>query len=67
MLSKFLVEHFGGNSAPFAALAVFVAVVGISLWLTPRLAKWIDERRKDVPGFYDGMCEQPTEDGEEKR
>lgn len=67
MLSDFLVRHFGGNTAPFAAIVVFVFVVGVSLWLTPRLAKWIDEKRKDVPGFYDGMHEQPPEDGEGNR
>jgi len=67
MLSDFLVKYFGGKAAPFAAIAVFVLVVGLSLWITPRLAKWIDERRKDVPGFYDSMHEQPPEDGEGKR
>ena len=66
MLSEFLVNHFDGNAAPIAAIAVFVMVVGASLWITPRLAKWIDERRKDVPGFFDGMHEQP-EEGEEER
>ena len=67
MLSDFIVKHFGGNAASFAAIAVFGFVVGVSLWLTPRLAKWIDEKRKDVPGFYDGMHEQPPEDGEGNR
>lgn len=67
MLSGFLETYFGGSLAPFAAIALFVFVVGASLWLTPRLAKWIDERRKDAPGFYDGMHEQPLEDGEGKR
>lgn len=67
MLSGFLETHFGGNLAPFAAIALFLIVVGMSLWLTPRLAKWIDERRKDVSGFYDGMHEQPPEDGEVNR
>lgn len=67
MLSQFLMDHFGGNAAPVAAVAVFVVVVGASLWLTPRLARWIDERRKDVPGFYDGMHEQPPEEGEDNR
>ena len=67
MLSQFLMDHFGGNAAPIAAVAGFVVVVGASLWLTPRLARWIDERRKDVPGFYDGMHEQPPEEGEDNR
>ena len=66
MLSGLLGKHFAGHLAPFAAIALFVFVVGLSLWLTPRLAKWIDERRKEVSGFYDGMHEQPPENGEEK-
>lgn len=66
MLWGFLKENVGQRSAPFVAIALFVAVVGVSLWLTPRLAKWIDKKRKDSPGFYDGMMEQPSKDGEDE-
>ena len=66
MLFGILKNSVGGNFAPFAAIALFVVVVGASLWLTPRLAKWIDERRKDTPGFYDGMMDRPEEDREEE-
>jgi len=66
MLINFLKSHVGQNAMPFVAIALFVAVVGVSLWLTPRLARWIDERRKDSPGFYDGMHEHPPEDGEKE-
>ena len=65
MLFDFLKSTVGENVAPFAAIALFVVVVGASLWLTPRLAKWIDEKRKDTRGFYDGMLEQPLETDEE--
>ena len=66
MLLDILKNNVGRNLAPFVAIALFVMVVGVSLWLTPRLAKWIDERRKDTPGFYDGMRERPMDDGEEE-
>ncbi len=61
MLMDFLKAHVGENVAPFAAIALFVVVVGASLWLTPRLAKWLDGRRKETPGFYDGVLEQQPE------
>lgn len=66
MLIDFLKAHVGQNAAPFAAIVLFVVVVGVSLWLTPRLAKWIDARKKQTPGFYDGMLEHPPEDEEEE-
>lgn len=66
MLFGFLKEYVGENAAPFVAIALFVLVVGVSLWLTPRLARWIDAHRNDTKDFYDGMMEQPPEDSEEK-
>ena len=61
MLFDFLKERVGQNLAPFVAIALFVLVVGASLWLTPKLAKWIDEHRSESKGFYDDMVEQPPE------
>ena len=61
MLFDFLKEYVGQNAAPFVAIALFVLVVGVSLWLTPKLAKWIDEHRSVKKGFYDDMMEQPPE------
>lgn len=66
MLFNFLKDNVGENAAPFVAIALFVLVVGVSLWITPRLAKWIDAHRNDTKGFYDGMMEQPPENTEEK-
>ena len=66
MLVEFLRNNFGRHGAPFAAIIMFIIVVGVSLWLTPRIAAWIDTRRKDVPGFYDGMHEHPPEDGDKE-
>ena len=65
MLFEFLKNNVGQHGAPFVAIIMFVIVVGVSLWFTPRIAAWIDKRRKDIPGFYDGMHEQPPEEGEE--
>ena len=62
MLMDFLKAHVGENAVPFVAVALFVVVVGASLWLTPRLAKWVDQRKKETPGFYDGMLEKPEEE-----
>ena len=65
MLFDFLRSHVGENAAPFVAVVLFVLVVGVSLWLTPRLARWIDNRRKGTPGFYDDVLEhQEGADGE---
>lgn len=66
MLIDFLKDNVGDSMAPFAAIAVFVVVVGVALWLTPRIAKWIDERRKETPGFYEEMHTQPPEDAAEE-
>ena len=66
MLYELLDTRLGQIAAPIAAIALFVLVVGVSLWLTPRLARWIDERRGKARGFYDGMMEKPPEDDERK-
>lgn len=66
MLMDFLKAHVSENAAPFAAIALFVLVVGVSLWLTPRVAKWVDSQRKETPGFYDGMLEQQPEKDEKE-
>ena len=66
MLTDFLKECFGGNLAPFAAIGLFVFIVGVSLWLTPKLAKWIDKHRDANKGFYDDIMEEPPENNENK-
>ena len=65
MLIGFLKSWVGQSAAPFVAIALFVVIVGVSLILTPRIAGWIDTRKKKTPGFYDGMLEQPPESDEE--
>ena len=66
MLTEFLKNNVGDRLAPFVAVAIFVAVVGVALWLTPRVSKWIDKRRMETPDFYHGMHTEPPEDTAEE-
>ena len=61
MLIGILEKYVTEQAAPFVAIALFVLVVGASLWLTPRIARWIDSNRSKEKSFYDGMMEQPPE------
>jgi len=48
---------------------LFLVIVGAALWLTPRLAKWLDEREAANKSYYDGMLTEdpntPKEESEE--
>ncbi len=66
MLLELMKTYVGQTAAPFAAIALFVIVVGAALWLTPRIAGWIDARRNSTPGFYDGMLEEPANEEEKE-
>ena len=66
MLYEWLKNHLGQTTAPIAAIVLFVVVVGVSIWLTPRIARWIDGRRGKTRGFYDGMMEEPPRKDERK-
>ena len=50
-----------------AIAALFLVVVGGALYLTPRIARWLDKREKTHPGYFDGMMEQPPEAMEEEK
>lgn len=50
-----------------AIAALFLVVVGGALYLTPRIARWLDKREKTHPGYFDGMMEQPPETMEEEK
>ena len=41
-----------------AIIVLFLVVVGGALYLTPRLARWLDKREKTHPGYFDGMLEE---------
>lgn len=45
-------------AAPLIFGALFLVIVGGALWITPRLARWLDKKDKQNPGYYDGMLEE---------
>ena len=51
--------HVSEAVAPFIFVVLFLVIVGGALWITPRLAKWLDERASANKSYYDGML---TED-----
>ncbi len=52
----------GDAAAPVIFLALFLAIGGGALWLTPRIARWLDKRSASHKGYYDGMLETPPEE-----
>lgn len=54
----------GQGAAPFVFLAIFLVIGGGALWLTPRIAKWMDKNDQIHKGFYDDML---TEDPNAKQ
>ena len=63
MLLSMLRGHVSAAAAPFIFLVLFLVIVGGALWITPRLAKWLEEREKKNVGYFDGML---TEDPNRK-
>ena len=41
-----------------AILVLFLGIGGAALYLTPRIAAWLDHRDKTHPGYYDGMLRE---------
>lgn len=64
-------DHVGDAAAPLIFAVLFLVIVGGALWLTPRLARWMDRQDAAHKGYYDGMLtEDPNaakedDDGEE--
>ena len=59
--------HVNDAVAPFIFLVLFLVIVGAALWLTPRLAKWVDKKEAGHMGYYDGMLtEDPNAPKEER-
>ena len=59
--------HVSDGAAPFIFVVLFLVIVGAALWLTPRLAKWMDRMDAEHKGYYDGMLtEDPNAPEEEK-
>lgn len=63
MLLSLLRGHVSEAAAPLIFLALFLIIVGGSLWITPRLARWMDRQAGRRKGYFDGMM---TEDPNKK-
>ena len=50
--------YVGEVAAPFIFLALFLVIVGGALWLTPRLARWLEKQDRRHPGYFEGMLEE---------
>lgn len=48
----------GEAAAPVIFLVLFLVIVGGALWVTPRLAKWLDQREARSRSYFDGMLEE---------
>ena len=60
--------HVSDAAAPFIFVVLFLVIVGSALWLTPRLAKWLDEREAGHKGYFDDMLtEDPNAPKEEEK
>ena len=47
-------------------LGLFLIIVGGSLWLTPRIARWLDRKDKENKSYYDGMLEKDPNQPEDE-
>ena len=61
-------DHVSETAAPLIFLVLFLVIVGGALWITPRLARWLDKKDAENKGYFDGMLEEdPGKDEEEAR
>ena len=67
-----LKDHVSDAAAPLIFAVLFLVIVGAALWLTPRLARWLDKQVSGHKSYYDGMLtedpnvpkgEEETDDG----
>ena len=56
--------YVGEVAAPFIFLALFLVIVGGALWLTPRVARWLEKKDQRSPGYFDGMLEEDPSAGD---
>ena len=59
--------YVGEVAAPFLFLALFLVIVGGALWLTPRIARWLEKKDQRNPGYFDGMLEEDPAAGKETK
>ena len=63
---ELLKNYVGDAAAPAIFLVLFLVIVGGALWLTPRIASWLDKKDRANPGYFDGMLEEdPSENKED--
>ena len=59
--------HVGDTVAPVIFVVLFLVIVGGALWITPRLARWMDKKDAAHKSYYDGMLtEDPNAPKKEK-
>lgn len=64
---ELLKGRVGETAAPLIFLALFLVIVGGALYLTPRIAKWLDKRDREHKSYYDGMLtEDPNQTDEQE-
>ena len=50
--------YVGETAAPFIFLVLFLVIGGGALWLTPRIARWLEKQDHRHPSYFDGMMEE---------
>ena len=50
--------YVGEAAAPCIFLVLFLVIGGGALWLTPRIAQWLEKKDQRNPGYFDGMLEE---------
>ena len=58
--------HVSDAAAPFIFVVLFLVIVGAALWLTPRLANWLDKKESANKSYYDGMLTEDPNAPKEK-
>ena len=58
--------HVSDAAAPVIFLVLCRVIVGAALWLTPRLAKWLDKKESANKSYYDGMLTEDPNAPKEK-
>ena len=63
-----LKNYVGDAAAPLIFLVLFLAIVGGSLWITPRLSAWLDKKAAANKSYFDGILEKdPNQKSEEEQ
>ena len=58
ILKNFMSDETATILFPVIFVVVFLVIGGGSLYLTPRIAAWLDNNAKKNKSFYDGMLEE---------